>query len=233
MKKFYLLLAALLVAGVANANLTFWIGDKQIEPNTTITFSEIEKEVTGDGIEVIMAPELYISSDIYTKNLWVSATCTSGQKIQMCAGGSCEAGTTVKKNSLKVNADFKQPLEFEYINTHASEADIPTNISVMFEAQDGTKTNTNIAYTLVMNPSNSSLTLVETTKPVRYTTAGLEYNLDGHANIALYDITGRQVLNVSAEGQGTVNTHTLHTGIYIYSVRTASGDKLTGKIYVK
>lgn len=232
MKKFYLLLASLLIAGVANASLTFYIGDKKIEPNTTLTFSDIKKEFVGEW-NVTMAPQLYIESDIFTNRLSITSTCTTGQVIQMCAGGKCEMGESVKKTGITARPDTKIPLEFEFMGTFANETDIPTNISVHFSAQDGVETSTLIEFDLIMNPDGSGLTLVESTRPVRYTSAGLEYNLTGRAVITLYDITGRQVLNANAEGQGTVNTHTLPAGLYLYSVRNAGGTRLTGKIYVK
>lgn len=231
MKKFYLLLTALLVAGVAKANLTFYLGDTKIEPNSTVTFNEVQKEFVGFW-NVMIAPKIYVESDIFSNKINVNATCTTGQSIQMCYGG-CQAGTSVDK-TVKANAKNKVDLEFEFIGEFDNEADIPTDITIHFTAQDGNKLATKLEFDLILNSDKASLTLVESNaKPVRYTSAGLEYNLDGRANVALYDITGRQVLNFAAEGQGTVNTHSLHTGIYLYSVRTASGAKHTGKIYVK
>ncbi len=227
MKKFYLLLAGLAVAGMSQAReLTFWYGDQKIEPNSTIHFDEISQTPAG----TVMEPELYISSDIFTNKATISATSTSGQSIQMCAGGNCEQGVSVTKKDVTLRANQKLDLEFEYV--HSGTGEVPTVI-VTFEAQDGAYTSTNISYTLVMNGENSSLTLIENKKALRYTSAGLEYNLDGNGVIALYDITGRQVLNVAAEGQGTINTHALRTGLYIYSLRTDKGNKTTGKIYVK
>lgn len=231
MKKFYLLLTALLVAGVAKANLTFYLGDTKIEPNSTVTFNEVQKEFVGSW-EVMIAPKIYVESDIFSNKINVNATCTTGQTVQMCYGG-CQVGTSVDK-TVKANANNKVDLEFEFTGVFDNEADIPTDITVHFTAQDGNKLATKLEFDLILNSDKASLTLVESNaKPVRYTSAGLEYNLDGRANVALYDITGRQVLNFAAEGQGTVNTHSLHTGIYLYSVRTASGAKHTGKIYVK
>ncbi len=234
MKKLYLLLTALLATTTAKADLTFYYGDQKIEPNETIYFNDIKKEDQGSVWDVEMHPALYLSSDIFSTNISITAECTSGQYIQMCAGGSCESGVTVTKTGIKTNANSKVDLEFELINQYPSEADIPTDVKVTFTAQDGNKTATKTTFYLVMNADEASLSLIEANaKPVRYTSAGLEYNIDGHANIALYDITGRQVLNVAAEGQGTVNTHTLRTGIYLYSIRNAGGAKHTGKIYVR
>ncbi len=232
MKKIYLFLAALLVAGVAHANLTFYIGDKKIEPNTTITFSEIQKEFVGEW-DVVMDPNLSIESDIFTNKLSITATCTTGQIIQMCAGGNCEKAQSVKKTGVTARAETKVPLQFEYTGTFASEADIPTNISVHFSAQVGVDETTLVEFDLILNPDGSGLTLVESARPVRYTSAGLEYNLTDRAVVTLYDITGRQVLHANAEGQGTVNTHTLPAGLYIYAIRSANGTRQTGKIYVK
>lgn len=232
MKKFYLLLAALLVAGVANASLTFYMGDQKIEPNTTITFNDIHKEFVGVW-NVTMDPGLYIESDIFTNKLAITSTCTTGQTVQMCAGGNCESGTSVSKTGITARTNTKLPLQFEYMGEFENEADIPTNISVHFYAQDGTNESTRVEFDLILNSNGTALTIVEAVRPIRYTTAGLEYNLSGRGNISLYDITGRQVMNVAAEGQGTVNTHTLPAGLYIYSVRKPDGSRQTGKIYVK
>lgn len=232
MKKFYLLLTALLVAGVAKANLTFYLGDTKIEPNSTVTFNEVQKEFVGFW-NVMIAPKIYVETDIFAKEISVNATCTSGETIQMCYNG-CQSGLSVDKTIKNLGVDKKIDLEFEFIGEFENETDIPTDITVHFTAQNGNKLSTKREFDLILNSDKASLTLVESNaKPVRYTSAGLEYNLDGRANVALYDITGRQVLNFAAEGQGTVNTHSLHTGIYLYSVRTASGAKHTGKIYVK
>ena len=105
MKKLYFLMAALLVGGISQAReLTFYFGNDVVEPNSTVVLKE-----------VVMAPPLYVSSDIYTKDLKITATCTSGQEIQLCAGGNCMTGPTVTKEGIKVQPDQKLALDLEYI----------------------------------------------------------------------------------------------------------------------
>ena len=59
----------------------------------------------------------------------------------------------------------------------------------------------------------------------------LVYHLDGAATITLYDLQGRAVLSVDAEGNGSVSTSNLPAGIYAYGVEGCV--KKNGKIYVK
>lgn len=227
MKKFYTILAAAALALTAQAReFTFWLGDTKITPGETVYFNEIVRTPSGNKVEVEIAPDLYVSCDIFSTGVSINAK--SDTPIQMCCGSACEKGSDITKSvTLELNKKFA--LEFDYVETLDKDATVPT-ITTDFTVSKGSDTAT---FKLVMNGSNSSLSIVETTKPLRYTSAGLEYNITGHGNLALYDITGRQVLSAAAEGQGTVNTHSLHAGLYIYSLRTAAGVKHTGKIYVK
>ncbi|MCM1163625.1 MAG: T9SS type A sorting domain-containing protein [Muribaculaceae bacterium] len=232
MKKLYTLLLALLALGTASAReLTFYLGDNHIADGSTVAYSDIQVTDLGDGWKSVkMEPKLYLWADLITTSVQVTADCTTGQTIQMCAGGQCEAGVKVVKQNVSIPTKSKLDLQFEYYNPEF-QGDVPT-LTVVFNAKDlnyGTKT----AFTLVMGPdANTGIRSITKSKEVWSSPAGLEYNLDVPASISLYSITGTQVLAVKASGRGTVNTHSLRPGIYIYTVNTSTG-RTTGKIHVR
>lgn len=232
MKKLYTLLLAALAIGTASAReLTFYMGDSPIANGSTVAYSDVTVKDLGDGWkEVKMEPKLYLWSDIVTNTVKVTAACATGQTIQMCAGGQCEFGATVVKQNVSIPTRSKLDLQFEYYVAEM-QGEVPT-LTVNFDAEDmsyGTKT----AFTLVMGPNASAgIKDLAKEKEIWVTPAGIEYNLQAPAAISLYSITGTQVLAVKASGRGTVNTHSLHPGIYIYTVTTSAG-RTTGKIHVR
>ena len=233
MKKLYTLLAGLLVCGMSQAReLTFYLGNNVIEPNTTVIFDDIEEIPAGANKEVTMAPELYISSDIYTSKLKITATCTSGQEIQMCAGGNCMTGTTVTKENVKVQADQKLDLEFEYL-TIMPKDDVAPCVTTIIEAQDGTYTETLKSFTLVMNSNGTgSVTLIENNNRLLAVEGGLKYNLEAESTVEVFNLSGVKMLERNVSGTGIISTTALESGIYLYTVRNAQG-KASGKIFIR
>ncbi|MDE6556405.1 MAG: T9SS type A sorting domain-containing protein [Duncaniella sp.] len=228
MKKLYSLMAmaVLTVMGSHAADLKFWIGDTEIENGKTITYSTLTSDDLGGLYEIKMAPELFVSSDEAT-SVTIIAACTSGQDIQMCAGGQCSSGKTVTKTA-SVNANEKLPLIFDWIDyVEDLSAPVPA-VTTNFTATAGSVTR---KFTLVMDPAASSLKLVETTNTVTYGREGLSFDVASPSTLSLYSITGTQVLSQRVDGQGTVNTHSLRPGVYIYALRGARN--VTGKILVK
>lgn len=231
MKKLYLLMAGLMLGSMADAReLTFYFGNEVIAPNSTITYNEVETVPAGGMKEVTIAPELYISSDIYTSKLSITATCTSGQEIRMCAGGNCEKGTTVTKSGVKVQPDEKLDLEFEYIETLAENEEVPT-ITTTIEAQDGDYADTHKSFTIVMN-GNASVSLIENDNRFMPVEGGIAYNLDGQSTVELFNMAGVKVMSVKVNGNGLLSTESLASGIYLYSVDNRAG-KMSGKIYIR
>ena len=114
MKKLYtILLAALCSAGAAATELTFWIGNQKITPGTTVAFDEMTVNDLGTYKEVTMDPGLSLSTNIFSSDITITATCQSGQTIRMCAGGSCKGGESVTKDNVTIATGQKLPLEFE------------------------------------------------------------------------------------------------------------------------
>lgn len=234
MKHLYALLLVILVGGSASAReLAFYQGDKKLTSGETLYFADIKVEDIGGGYKMLTYdPNLSLTTDIYSSKIQVTATCTSGQTIQMCCGAQCESGTTVVKNNVKIQTGAMLPLQFEYINYEFQGDDYPV-VTTTIKAVDTAYPDTEITLNVVMGPNVSSLAKIEAAKSVRYTHAGLEYNLDGQANISVYSITGTQVIAAKVNGSGTLDTHSLRPGIYIYSVTNADGNRTTGKIHVR
>lgn len=227
MKKLYLILCGAMLCISAQAReLTFWYGDTPIADGSTINFTDIEVIDNGTYKEVHMEPELYLSTDIFSSEITVTATCTSGQVIELCAGGSCTAGTSVTKENVVISTNEKKELRYDYKADLDIDEEVPTVIATI-EAQDGTFTQTRKSFTIVMGES-AAINSIESLSDFRFTDAGLEYDLDSASTFALYAVDGRLAMKATLSGRGTLSTSSLAKGIYIYSIGGTSG-----KIYIK
>ncbi|MDE6120286.1 MAG: T9SS type A sorting domain-containing protein [Muribaculaceae bacterium] len=229
MKKLYISLAAALL-GVASLNareLTFYLGDTPISADETVTFTDYSVEPAGASVEVVMAPKLSLHSDLQNNKINITATCTSGQEVQMCAGGLCQTGAKISKSDISIGTNAKLDLEFEYIGILKKDETIP-EVVTEFEAEMSGYTSTYKKFTLVMNPSAGVATLIGDNNSFRAINGGIEYNIAEPSTVELYSITGRKVLSTTLSGEGTMSTSELPRGIYVYTIAGKSG-----KIYVR
>ncbi len=234
MKKLYTLLLALLAVGAVSAReLTFYQGNTPVAPGSTVYFADYEvNDIGGGHKEVIMHPNLFIGSDIFTNTVSVTATCTSGQEIGLCIGGACQAAASVTQSDITLRANNPIDVQYKWNNYDlAPGEEIPT-ITSTITAVDTKHPETEVTITVVMGPNASGINEIQKDKAVTWTPQGLEYNINGVANISIYSITGTQVMAVKADGRGSVSTHSLRPGIYIYNVQ-GDGIRQTGKIQVR
>lgn len=225
MKKFYItFLGSLLCLSAQARELTFWMDGRQIKPGETVECNNVSIIEEDTYKEVTMDPKLSISSDIYTSQLTVTATCTSGQDIRMCAGGSCMGGESVTKKNVKVQANQKLNLEFEYIGELDLEEKIPV-VTTVFEAQDGTYAETLVQFVLTMCEEGASVSVIEVADEIRPVAGGLQYSLETPARFELHTVGGACVHSAELSGNGTVSAA---PGLYIYTI----GNK-TGKVFIK
>lgn len=223
MKKFYLtLLAALLAFGANARELKFYIGDQEIENGSNIAFENITVNDEGSWFEVKMKPDLYISSDIYSKTINITAECVSGQTIQMCAGGNCMRGTTVTKTGVTLQTNQKLELKFDYAAEFDAGEEIPT-VTTVITAVDTKYPTTEKSFTIVMGQNVSSVDVIENTGDFTLTPAGIVYTLSTPTNLTIYNITGKQVLSAELNGTGMVETSNFAKGVYIYRAGAVSG----------
>lgn len=207
--------------------LTFSVNGQKVTPGSTVYFADYSAEEYETGVwDIEMAPEVSIESDFFTNKVTVTAQCTSGDAIQMCAGGTCEKGETVVKENLTLRKGSPLDLQFEYLNGEYEGATVP-DVTTKFTAVNGT--DAPVEFTLVMGPSAAGIESVAVSKPaVKVVRGGISYNCPKAAAFALYSITGQQVMSGTLSGQGIVSTASLPAGIYIFTAGTVSG-----KIVVK
>lgn len=223
MKKFYLtLFAALLTFGASARELKFYNGDQEIENGSTITFENITVNDNGDWFEVEMKPDLYVSYDIYSKSVDITAECLSGQTIQMCAGGGCMRGTTVTKTGVTLQTKQKLELKFDYADEFDAGETIPT-VTTLITAVDTKYPATEKSFTIIMGQNVSSVDVIENNSDITLTPAGIVYTLTTPTDFAIYNITGKQVVATQLNGTGLVETSKLAKGIYIYRAGAVSG----------
>ena len=230
MKKLILLSLAVMALTAQARELTFYLDDEPIAPGAKVTFTGVSKEPAGAGFDVIMAPNLQLHSDIVTSNVTVTAECTSGQTIQLCAGGDCMAGTSVTKTGVRIGSNQKLPLEFEYADYVTSETAIPTVVT-NFTAVDPKYPNTQVTMTLEMNPNGGVAAVSVSHNPLVVANGGLHYDVEGAAVLSLIDITGRTVLRENVSGNGFISTASLPRGLYIY--RLSGSAAASGKIQLR
>lgn len=205
----------------ANARqLTFYNGETPVENGASITFNDVQVTPAGANKEVMIAPELSLGTDTYSSQ--ISLVCKSdGESVQMCAGGACEQGKTIKK-TLKINGGKTVPLQFEYMATLPKDAAVP-KIVCTFEAQDGTYADTKITMTVVLNGENGGIEAIVNGYELYSDAEGVHYNVEGARQLALYGITGMKVLQRTVSGSGVIATGEIPAGIYVYTLGNKSG----------
>ena len=236
MKKIYILAACAMIAGTMSARqLTFEMGGVALEPGQTKGFTDIEIDTTIDPEypDITMDPHLSLLSDVTSNDVTLTATCTSGQKIQVCAGGECVSNTTVTKTNVKVTAGEALATQFEYQDQTGMIAidKIPvvvTEISAMY----GTDASTEVKCVIVMGTKDdvnaASITMIKEDDSLRAVAGGVAYNVNGKSSVALYDLNGRKVMETTVNGEGVIN---VPSGVYAFTVTGAVNAQ--GKVYVK
>ena len=85
------------------------------------------------------------------------------------------------------------------------------------------KANTTKTFTIVVNPSSGTATIVADDAAFRAVSGGIQYTVGAPTAAALYSITGKKVLSANINGNGTLSTANLPAGIYIYTLNGKSG----------
>lgn len=227
MKKFLLLLAGVSAYLSADAiELTFWMGNQKITPNQTVKFTDIEiVTYDEDGYkEVKMDPHISLDTDIYSSDIKIKATCTSGQSIQMCAGGTCHGGESVTKENVTVRPSQKLDLGFDYTGEFDLDEQIPTVVTVI-EAEDVTESGSKVQFIIEMGEKGASVSTIEVCDEIKAVEGGIAYKSDGNSDLKVVNIVGITVYSATVCGEGFIN---LPKGLYVYTFGNRSG-----KIYIR
>lgn len=227
MKKLLLILSFMALVQYAGAiELTFWLGNKQITPGETITFDDIQVETYQEEAfkEVTMHPAIYLVSNIYSSDVVLTATCTSGQSIQICANGKCRAGERVSIDDFTLQTDQKFDIGFKYIGELDLDEPIPTVVTTI-EAEETTSPGSHVSFVIEMSEKGASITEIKATESIKAAAGGIAYHTESPVRLYVANILGVNVFDRQVSGDGTVS---LPKGLYVYRF----GDK-AGKIYVK
>ncbi|MDE5568679.1 MAG: hypothetical protein K2J12_09600 [Muribaculaceae bacterium] len=228
MKKFLLLLAGVSAYLSADAiQLTFYIGDQKVTPGQTVIFNNIEvTEYPEDEYkEVMMDPKLSIMSDFYSSDIKITADCTSGQIIQVCANGVCRSNQKVVLDKVKLQNGKKVDLGFEYRADLDLDEAIPTVVTAI-EAEDVTESGSKVQFIIEMSEKSASVTAVEISDELQPVEGGIAYKVSGEvAPLRITSIVGINVFSANVNGEGII---ALPKGLYVYTFGNRSG-----KIYIR
>lgn len=235
MKKLYIIAAAALVSASAAAQTVNFTRNGEVLTNgTTLNYSEKTEvqEIDGTFITFTIEPEIYVVSD-EDVNISLKAECTSGQEIQMCYG-ECMSGPTVFYNNIPLTANTPLATQFKYLYTIEFDDEgnpimptepIVTELSLNLAGTIGLPLS---KITVVMDPNDSSVSVLEADKSFSYTNGEIRYDAGDGMQCGLYDAEGKCVLDTRISGTGAISTKNLAPGIYVYRLGSKSG-----KIYVK
>ena len=210
MKKTLLIISALLTAGCMYAGPELYMGDVQMESGKTYTCNDIE-----DFGGFIIDPHLTVKSDV-DADFTFSFEVTTGQDVQFCGQGSC---TMTKKDSYQghvaAGETWNAMLEYsDYIAESADELPKDITLDIKLDAK---------SYTLVMNSTQGSVSMVEKDRNVAFSNNALVYSLSGAAEVVVYDMQGRKVMVTAVSGSGSLDLGTLGRGAYIYRIGNTAG----------
>lgn len=228
MKKILLLMAAgIMTSSLYAGDINLYSENTLWEPGTHL-FNTMNLEGGNGFLSVTIDPKLSIMSNERTFDVQVTAVCTSGQKIQMCAGGQCVKDTKVVKSGLILKPDTPLDLRFEYMDFFESELQIPRNITTELTVEELGVESSKKSYTIVMNGELSKVDVIAHDKEIFLINGQLHYALSGAATLNLYDANGRTVKTAVLEGNGILSLSELPKGIYIYTL--SGNNQISGKI---
>ncbi|MDE5869959.1 MAG: T9SS type A sorting domain-containing protein, partial [Muribaculaceae bacterium] len=149
--------------------------------------------------------------------------------IQLCAGGSCDAGEEVTKKDITLQGSQRLPLEFDYVENERNPSDpIPTVVTEI-SAVDTKYPNTLTSITVTLNGDNAAVTdIFANDNDFRAVTGAIEYRFDAPTQVAIFNLAGETVLEATLNGEGSLNTTSLSKGVYAYKAGAKSG-----KIYIR
>lgn len=226
MKKFYLLAAAMLVAGASQAaGLSFLLGESPIANGEEVTYTDYKVENYEEDVDVLFEPHMYLTADYATGPVTLTAVCTSGQKIQICAGGDCVDAANVEKKLTPLAANEKLDLQFHYTAMQVlpdAVASLKECVTVL-SASDDNDAAISTTCTVIFSTNNSGIKSIEYGKNVAVANGRIAYSVNGAESLRVYSLSGNTVVGATVEGNGTVDVNHLAPGIYVYTLGNASG----------
>ncbi len=236
MKKTLSLIGLIAIAMVANAQFTLTydgnpIPGEGLELSTSSCGSAVEEDA-------ILDMTLTNTSDAQTK--WDIITEAPGGNTfrvsAVCAGISCRPGTensatlAAGANTL-ISIHFAIPtgttnnktenFTFRLHNVTNDADDLSFNISLTYSSNGIEVAGIEKISNAYPNPAVSNVTI--------------DFAVEGSAQLVLNDITGREVMQQTVSGNGSIvlNVESLHKGVYLYGIRQGNRQYAMKKLVVK
>ena len=222
MKKLYLSLAAALlsVTAMSAKELTFYVGNTAVQPGATVKYELQDGDVDdfGDYAEYNIQPGVYLHADLIGQ---VEVNVVSNLDVEVCVG-QCYTGTDITRTTT-IQSGQKLDLKYHIMGETEGGAAVPTFTSTFTACYTDDKANTTKTFTIVVNTSSGTATIVADDAVFRAVSGGIQYTVGAPTAAALYSITGKKVLSANIHGNGTLSTANLPAGIYIYTLNGKSG----------
>ena len=166
-------------------------------------------------------PEVNLVSTESTESAVVSTT--SNIAVNLCAGGDCTNGTNNVKTDVKLVANEPLNLQMDYapaaIN-FGEDVEVPA-ITVKITSTVGNET---CVVTVNMGGLTAGVeSLGVNQDSVRVIGKSLNYDVTGSAQLSIYSLSGKTVVNKTVAGNGSVNLVNLSSGIYLYRLNGRTG----------
>lgn len=236
MKK--LLLASIVALGaltpMAAQDLYFQYEGNAVPAGGVVEFTKYEEYPYGkDKIEIFIQPEIFI---VGNKLSPVSLKSTSNYPVQVCIGGQCEAAQEIIKDDLTIVPGKPENLLLDcsiYLPKD-EELELPY-IEVYLEAWYNDDPSNVVTMTLKMGDVNAAVHGIDAgLNAISFDGKSLHYDLNQASNISVYTLSGKQIINKQASGNGTVSLEGLSKGVYLYRVAGKNGKAIkAAKIIIK
>lgn len=232
MKK--LLLATMLLGGVALAGnakeLTFIFDEEVVSNGSTVTWDKYEDyPYGGNKNEIWIEPPLFIKSDSDSK---VNFRSTANYEVSFCIGTQCQNGKVVSISGVSLDPAFEEPLllDVSIVYDKNEEPVIPA-IEVLVEAWFEDEPTKVYSVNVKMGDVSAVHSVKADNNNITVNGKTLNYILEGAADVAVYSLSGKSVINKNVSGAGSISLANLPAGVYIY--RVGGKNAKSGKFIIR
>ena len=168
----------------------------------------------------------------------LQTTSLNGENYQLCFGdGSCDRsevfGLTLVKNGIPMKANTPEEIAVEalpmFMDTYVK---IP-EYEILVEAWYTLNPSSKVSFTLKMGDvGDAGLDgIAADANFVKVVGKSLNFDVVGNANISVYSLSGKTLVNKTVAGSGSISLGNLPKGVYVYKVAGKNGK--SGKFIIK
>ena len=228
----FLMFAAGMMTSVSAATLSFQYQGETVPQNGSVVFEGYERyPYSSTKEELFMEPKIYIVSDVADKvNIKVEANST----VQLCIGGQCEAGTELLKQGISLGANTPEDLLLDgsIVVDKGAEADLPV-IEVSIQAWYTNDPDNVVSMTLKMGGVNAGVeSLAADQNYITLKEGSIVYDLNAAAQLGVYSLSGKSVVNQTVSGAGSISLQGLSRGVYVYRLAGKNGKTIKADKFV-